>query len=144
MGISLHKIHVNPAAPLYDINVADVVCHKPNGAICFSQNTNSHQYVILSHIIFKNLSNYKWPYASLQQDKSQQPTLHTVLNILICQISIHVICTWGHMKRTSTTIIILTMKLIWKEASRMYGLQLQQKNCNVWRMYLLDVCTYTW
>ena len=70
MGISLQKIHVNPAAPLYDINVDVVVCHKHNGAICFCQNTNSHQYVINSHIIFEHLSNYKWPYASLQQERA--------------------------------------------------------------------------
>jgi hypothetical protein len=31
--------------------------------------TNSHQYVIHSHIIADHLSNYKWPYASLQQDR---------------------------------------------------------------------------
>jgi hypothetical protein len=40
------------------------------GPSVFLQNTNSHQYVIHSDIIFEHVSNYKWPYASLQQDKA--------------------------------------------------------------------------
>jgi hypothetical protein len=51
MGISLQKIHVNPKAPLRDINVAVVVCHERNVAI----------FVFLSQYKFTPIC-YTFPY----------------------------------------------------------------------------------
>ena len=77
MGISLQKIHVNPTAPIHDINVATVVCHQHNGPICFSENTISHQYVIYFHIIFEHLTN---PSDPMPLFSKTEPTAHTTHN----------------------------------------------------------------